>query len=153
MCVFVFLTQALSSWPLSSRRTCSAWAGLTLTSEKPDNRSDVTSSWPRTCKHTLLMLCYQHTLPCVWLICPENYISHKATQLTSRKCCSKWRSCKHCSSLVRWRSQKSSNAASVSSSWPRSLRGRRKTAGRKGGGVMGRFIHAFRKNFFLYLCI
>lgn len=43
--------------------------------------------------------------------------------LTSRKCCSKWRSCKHCSSLVWWRSQKSSKAVSVSSSWPRSLRG------------------------------
>lgn len=42
------LTRALSSWPLSSLRTCSAWAGLTLTSEKPDNRSDVTSSWART---------------------------------------------------------------------------------------------------------
>lgn len=42
------LTRALSSWPLSSLRTCSAWAGLMLTSEKPDNRSDVTSSWART---------------------------------------------------------------------------------------------------------
>lgn len=44
------LTQALSSWLPSSRRTCSAWAGLMLTSEKPDKRSDVASSWARTCK-------------------------------------------------------------------------------------------------------
>lgn len=44
-------------------------------------------------------------------------------QLTSRNWSSKWRSCKHCSSLVQWRSQKSSNAVSVSSSWPSSLMG------------------------------
>lgn len=42
-------------------------------------------------------------------------------KLTSRNWCSKWRSCKHCSSFVQWRSQKSSNAVSVSSSWPSSL--------------------------------
>lgn len=44
-------------------------------------------------------------------------------QVTSRNWSSKWRSCKHCSSLVQWRSQKSSNAVSVSSSWPSSLMG------------------------------
>lgn len=46
-------------------------------------------------------------------------------QLTSRNWSSKCRSCKHCSSLVQWRSQKSSNAVSVSSSWPSSLIGER----------------------------
>lgn len=111
LCVCVSLTQALSSCPPSSRRTCSAWAGLTLTSEKSDNRSDVTSSWAHTYGHTRrLMRCSSaHTRQ-------RNCISHNSTTLTSRKCCSKWRSCKHCSSLVRWRSQKSSNAVSVSSS-------------------------------------
>lgn len=50
---------------------------------------------------------------CFWII--------QKFQLTSRNWSSKWRSCKHCSSLVQWRSQKSSNAVSVSSSWPSSL--------------------------------
>lgn len=62
LCVCVSLTQALSSCPPSSRRTCSAWAGLTLTSEKSDNRSDVTSSWAHTYGHTRRsMRCYQRT--------------------------------------------------------------------------------------------
>lgn len=47
----------------------------------------------------------------------------KNFKLTSRNFSSKWRSCRHCPSLVQWRSQKSSNAVSVSSSWPSSLIG------------------------------
>lgn len=49
--------------------------------------------------------------------------TRKPNRRTSRKCLSKWRSCRHCSSFVQWRSQKSSKAASVSSSCPRSLQG------------------------------
>lgn len=57
LCVCVSLTQARSSWLPSSRRRCSAWAGLTLTSENADRRSDVPSSWEHTYEaHALEML-------------------------------------------------------------------------------------------------
>ncbi len=44
----LILTHALSSWLVSSFKICSTWAGLIMTSEKPDSLSYTMSKWALT---------------------------------------------------------------------------------------------------------
>lgn len=89
----------------------SHWPPRNLTTSPASHLAGHTPASMHEVKHLLVQQ--------LWSTLDGSFWTH---QLTSRKCCSKWRSCKHCSILVQWCSQKSSKAVSVSSSWPRSLR-------------------------------